>query len=82
MRENEAMAKINTAADCCAARQSASSVLLERADRLRRQAGELHNEANRIEQLGRYAGSLTGQAEEAMWALAINYIDRSAPRAF
>jgi hypothetical protein len=83
MRENEAMAKnISDGANTCAARQSAASVLLERADRLRRQAGELHQEADRFEQLGRWAQNLQGHAEDALWRLAINAISASAPRLF
>lgn len=64
----------------CASRQSASAVLLSRADNLRRHAGELHREADRLEALGREAQCLQGHAEDALYALAINHIDRSAPR--
>jgi hypothetical protein len=72
--------QIGKSADCCAQRESAQSVLRGRADRLRRQAGELHNEANRLERLANASAGLQGEAEEALWALAINH--GNSPRLF
>lgn len=66
----------------CAARQSAHQVLRDHADRLRRDAGRMHQEADRLEQLAGYATGIQGQAEEALWRLAINGISNATPRPY
>lgn len=68
--------------DGCASRQSAQSLLSEHADRLRRDAGRLHQQADSIEQLARCASAMTGLAEDALWRLAIDAISRATPRPF
>lgn len=69
------------AADCCASRALAHQVLRDHADRLRREAGRLHQEADSIEQLAHHATGIQGKAEEALYRLVIDGIMRSAPRA-
>lgn len=83
MREDGQINKASPAADnCCASRQSVQSLLKEHADRLRRQAGYMHQEADRIEQLASCAIGLPSGAEEALYRMVIEGIRRPAPGLF
>jgi hypothetical protein len=63
-----------TSSDNCAARQSAHSLLQQHAENLRRQAGQLHQQADRVEDLARWASGMPGNAEEALWRMAVESI--------
>jgi hypothetical protein len=76
-------------ANSCAQREAAHSVLKREAQRLREQsehwhheAFRLHQEAERLEALASVTAVLTGPAEEALWRIAVDSINRGIPRAF
>lgn len=64
-------------ADCCAQRPSAISVLRERANNLRQQALQAHEEATRLDHLANVMAGISGPAEEALHRLAVDALYRN-----
>lgn len=74
-------------AGACAQREAAHAVLNREASRLRDLSGHWHQEAHRLQQeaqrleaLASATAVLTGPAEEALWRIAIDSINRGIPR--
>lgn len=74
-------------ANACAQREAAHTVLKREVKRLRdlsghwhQEAHRLHEEAFRLEALASATAVLTGPAEEALWRIAIDSINRGIPR--
>lgn len=88
MRDNECNIAGNTilgagtASDCCAQRESAQSVLRNRATHMRDYAMQLLEDAKRIEQLANFTAGISGLPEEALYRLAMDAQFGRPPRAF